>query len=50
LVGEVINASFDKQTLKRLEDIESLDQNTRNTLFNLIDTFLRDAKARVAYA
>jgi len=50
LLGEGKHASFDKQTLKRLEDIESLDQNTRNTLFNVIDTFLRDAKARVAYA
>jgi len=50
LLGEGKHVSFDKQTLKRLEDIESLDQNTRNTLFNVIDTFLRDAKARVAYA
>lgn len=50
LLGEGKHASFDKETLKRLEDIESLDQNTRNTLFNVIDTFLRDAKARVAYS
>lgn len=50
LVGEGKHASFDKETLKRLEDIESLDQNTRNTLFSVIDTFLRDAKARVAYS
>ncbi|NRA93845.1 MAG: helix-turn-helix transcriptional regulator [Psychroserpens sp.] len=50
LLGEGKHASFDKETLKRLEDIESLDQNTRNTLFSVIDTFLRDAKARVAYS
>ena len=50
LLGEGKHASFDKDTLKRLEDIESLDQNTRNTLFSVIDTFLRDAKARVAYS
>ena len=50
LLGEGKHASFDKETLKRLEDIENLDQNTRNTLFSVIDTFLRDAKARVAYS
>lgn len=50
LLGEGKHASFDKETLKRLEDIESLDQNTRNTLLSVIDTFLRDAKARVAYS
>ena len=50
LLGEGKHAAFDKDTLKRLEDIESLDQNTRNTLFSVIDTFLRDAKARVAYS
>ena len=43
-------ASFDKDTLKRLNNIENLDENTKNTLFNVIDTFLRDAKARVAYS
>lgn len=50
LLGEGKHAAFDKETLKRLEDIENLDQNTRNTLFSVIDTFLRDAKARVAYS
>ncbi len=50
LLGEGKHANFDKETLKRLADIENLDQNTRNVLFDVIDTFLRDAKARVAYA
>lgn len=50
LLGEGKHASFDKETLKRLEDIENLDPNTRATLFNVIDTFLRDAKARNTYA
>jgi len=50
LLGEGKHASFDKETLKRLENIETLDQNTKNTLFKVIDTFLRDAKARVAYS
>jgi transcriptional regulator with XRE-family HTH domain len=50
LLGEGKHASFDKDTLKRLNNIENLDENTKQTLFNVIDTFLRDAKARVAYA
>jgi len=50
LLGEGKHANFDKETLKRLADIENLDQATRNVLFDVIDTFLRDAKARVAYA
>lgn len=50
LVGEGQNASFDKKTLQRLQEIESLDPGTKGVLFNLIDTYLRDAKARQAYS
>lgn len=49
LLGQGKNASFDKETLKRLEDIENLDPDTKETLYTIIDTFLRDAKARLAY-
>src|SRR5882757_7253963 len=50
LLGEGKHAAYDKETVKRLEDIETLDPGTRTVLFNIIDTFLRDAKARKAYA
>jgi transcriptional regulator with XRE-family HTH domain len=50
LIGEGKHAAYDKETVKRLEDIQSLDSNTKTMLFNIIDTFLRDAKARKAYA
>ncbi|MEL6988790.1 MAG: DNA-binding protein [Bacteroidota bacterium] len=50
LVGEGQNASFDKKTLKRLEDLEQLEEHKKKTLFDLIDTYIRDAKARKAYA
>ena len=50
LVGEGINASFDKKTVKRLQDIHNLDSDTQNMLFKLIDTVLRDTKAKNAYA
>ncbi len=50
LLGEGKHASYDKETVKRLEDIQTLDGSTKSVLFNIIDTFLRDAKARKAYA
>lgn len=50
IVGIGKNASFDKTMLQRFEDIEGLDNDTKNTLYTIIDTFLRDAKARKAYS
>lgn len=50
LVGEGLNASFDKKTLKRLEELELLEEDKKKTLFDLIDTYIRDAKARKAYS
>lgn len=50
LTGVGKNASYDKAMLQRFEDIEGLDNETKNTLFTIIDTFLRDAKARKAYS
>lgn len=49
LLGKGKHASYDNETVKRLEDIEHLDPQTKNTLFTIIDTFLRDSKARLAY-
>lgn len=50
LLGEGKHAAYDKETVKRLEDIEALDSPTKSVIYNIIDTFLRDAKARKAYA
>lgn len=50
LVGEGVNSSFDKKTLKRMQDLELLEDDKKKTLFDLIDTYIRDAKARKAYA
>jgi transcriptional regulator with XRE-family HTH domain len=50
LLGEGKHASYDKETIKRLQEIENLDPDTKNTIFQVIDTFLRDSKARVAYS
>lgn len=50
LTGEGQNSKFDKKTLKRLHDLEALEEDKKKTLFDLIDTYIRDSKARKAYA
>lgn len=36
--------------LKRFQDIEHLEDDKKKRLFDLIDTYIRDVKARKAYA
>jgi hypothetical protein len=42
--------STDKHALKRLQDLEQLEDDKKKTLFDLIDTYIRDAKTRKAHA
>ncbi|MBC6492289.1 helix-turn-helix domain-containing protein [Flavihumibacter stibioxidans] len=49
LVGEGVLNGFDKKTLKRLQELEHLEEDKKKTLFDLIDTYIRDAKARKVY-
>mgnify|MGYP003575605972 CR=1 FL=1 len=50
LVGEGMYKGFDKKTLQRFRELEHLEDDKKKTLFDLIDTYIRDAKARKAYA
>lgn len=50
LVGEGVNATFDKKIMQRIQDIQTLDGTTQDMLFNLIDTVIRDQKAKKAYS
>lgn len=50
LVGEGINSKLDRNALRRLQDLELLEEEKKKMLFDLIDTYIRDAKARKAYA
>lgn len=50
LLGKERFGKYDKEAVQRLQDIQDLDPNTRQTLFSIIDTFVRDARARTAYA
>jgi len=50
LVDETAAATFDKQTVKRIQDIEILSADDKKHLFALMDAFLRDAKTKQAYS
>jgi len=50
LVGEGVNASFDKKNLKRLEDIEKLDTETKEKIYFVIDNIIQNVKAKKAFA
>ena len=50
LVGEGINAAFDKKTIVRLQEIQNMDADKKDSLFNIIDAVIRDYKTQKAYA
>jgi len=50
LTGDGQNMNLDKKTLTRLQVLELLEPEKKKTLFEIIDTYIRDAKARKAYA
>lgn len=49
LVGEGINSKFDKNTLKRFQELDLLREDKKKMLFELIDTYIRDAKTSKTY-
>ena len=50
IVGEGNLANFDKDVLKRIEDIENLDNDTKNKLFFLIDNVIQNYKTKQAFS
>lgn len=50
LVGVTSQTSFDKRTLERIIDLELLEESKKQTLYDLIDTYIRDFKTRKAFA
>ena len=50
LVGETSQTSFDKRTLERIQDLELLEESKKQTLYDLIDTYIRDFKTRKAFS
>ncbi len=49
LIGEGENASYDKQTVERINDIQKMDAVTKNILFNVIDTYIQNFKTKQAF-
>lgn len=49
LVGKT-NVEIDSKTLKRLQDIQKLNEQDKTHIFELLDAFLRDRKTKKAYA
>lgn len=49
LVDEAARPVFDKLTVKRLQEIETLCAEDKSHLMALMDAFLRDAKTKKAY-
>jgi len=50
LMGESENASFDKKIVDRIYDIQKMDADTQNVLFNVIDTYIQNFKTKLAFA
>jgi len=50
LIGEGDLSSFDKDLLKRIQDIERLDPDTKQHLFFLIDNVVQNFKTKKAFA
>lgn len=49
LLGKERFGKYDKEAVQRLESIQKMDHETKRKLFDIIDTYIRDAKARAAY-
>lgn len=50
LVGEGQLSSYDKEVLKRIDDIEKLDEDTKSKLFFLIDNVIQNFKTKQAFS
>lgn len=50
LLGEGKHATYDKETVKRLEDIEHLDPDIKQHLFFLMDNVIQNFKTKKAFA
>ncbi|WKN32366.1 hypothetical protein PZB74_03240 [Porifericola rhodea] len=50
LVGLTSQQLKDRKMLQRLDDLRQLDEDKQRTLFDLMDTYIRDYKTRQAFA
>ena len=50
LVDESAAGTFDKKTMQRIQELQNLPDEERRHVFPMVDAFLRDTRATVAYA
>ncbi len=49
LIGEGEFSSYDKEIIKRIEDIDQLDVDTKKHLFFLVDNVIQNYKTKKAF-
>lgn len=49
LLGEGMNATYDKEMIKRLDEVENLSTEEKNASTIYVDLIIRDYKAKSAY-
>jgi hypothetical protein len=49
LIGEGESASYDKETVERINNIQKMDEGTKNILFNVIDTYIQNFRTKQAF-
>ena len=50
LLGEGLNASYDKEMIKRLDELEVLPLEEKQRIFQYIDLIIRDFKTKRTYS
>lgn len=50
LIGEGSFSSYDKEIVKRIEDIEQMDTQTKEHLFFLVDNVIQNFKTKKAFS
>jgi transcriptional regulator with XRE-family HTH domain len=50
LIGESDNSSFDMDIVERINDIQKMDKQTKEVLFNVIDTYIQNFKTKKAFS
>lgn len=49
LIGEGESASYDKEIVERINNIQKMDEGTKNILFNVIDTYIQNFRTKQAF-
>lgn len=49
LLGEGLNASYDKEMVKRLDELETLPEDEKKHIFHYMDLVIRDYKTKKTY-